>query len=151
MEYIKKKDKNKNCVLCCRGHKKKNPSKALILTQGKLSYVIMNKYPYISGHLMIVPNRHVAHLEKLSTAEGADLFSYLQKTIKIVKKVMKPHGINIGINLGRSSGAGISQHLHYHLVPRWNGDTNFMPVVSDTRVISDSLKNTYTFLAPHFK
>lgn len=150
VEYIRNKDKNKKCVLCFNGVKKKNPEKSFVLVQTPLSYVILNKYPYISGHLMVVPTRHVAMLESLSPEEGIDIFAAIQKTIKILKKTMKPHGINIGLNLGRSSGAGITRHLHYHVVPRWHGDTNFMPVIGQNRVISESLENTFRLLSPHF-
>ena len=150
MVYIKNKDKNKVCVLCLRS-RTKHPDGELVLAQSKYSFVILNKYPYISGHLMVVPKRHTAKLEDLSAPEGADLFCLLQKTVKRLKKSFKPHGLNLGLNLGRSAGAGLTGHLHFHVVPRWNGDTNFMPIIGETKVISEDLKKTATKLAPYFK
>lgn len=150
MEYIKNKDKNRKCVLC-QYSKIRALSPSLILARNLLSYVVLNKYPYISGHLMVVPCRHVAKLEELSRAEGLDIFLTIQKTIRVLNKTVKPQGINIGINLGQAAGAGITEHLHYHIVPRWGGDTNFMSVIGQTRVISEDLKKTYSLLAPHFK
>lgn len=150
MEYIKKAGQKRGCIFCSQP-KIRNRKRVLILAQGPLCYVIMNKYPYISGHLMVVPNRHVDQLEFLSVEEGLDVFIAVQKTIEILKKTMKPHGLNIGVNLGRSAGAGIVHHLHYHVVPRWNGDTNFMPVIGGSKIISESLKETYEKLSPHFQ
>ena len=150
MEYIKKAGQKRGCIFCSQP-KIRNRKRTLILAQWPLCYVIMNKYPYISGHLMVVPNRHVAQLENLSEKEGTDIFLLIQKTIKILKKALKPQGINVGLNLGKSAGAGITKHLHYHIVPRWQGDTNFMPVIGQSRVISDSLANTYTLLVPYYK
>ena len=151
VEYIRQKNKNKNCVFCFKNHGKHEGQKSLVLLDGKHAYIIMNKYPYISGHLMVVPKRHVSKLENLTKEEGLAIFEMTQKAVRVLKKAMKPHGLNVGLNLGRSAGSGITSHLHHHVVPRWNGDTNFMPVIGDVRVISNSLKNTYKFLAPHFK
>jgi len=151
MAYIKKKNKEKRCIFCRGRQKTAYPKKTYILAHSKLSYVILNKYPYISGHLMVVPKRHVSQLENLSEKEGTDIFLLVQKTIRILKKALKPQGVNVGLNLGKSAGAGITRHLHYHIVPRWQGDTNFMPVVGQSRVISDSLANTYRRLAPYYK
>lgn len=150
MEYIKKAGQKKGCIFCSQP-KIRNPKKALILAQGPLCFIMMNKYPYISGHLMVVLNRHVDELESLSAEEGLDMFVATQKAIEVLKKAMKPQGLNIGANLGRSAGAGIIDHLHYHIVPRWNGDTNFMPVVAGSKVISESLNKTYDKLAPYFR
>jgi ATP adenylyltransferase len=150
-EYIKKKDKEKVCVFCVKKVKKKQWSNYLILDQSTHSFVIMNKFPYSSGHLMVIPLRHTAKFENLSSAEGADIFLLLQKSIKVLKKTLKPQGYNVGLNLERAGGAGITKHLHYHVVPRWVGDTNFMPVIGDHRVIPQSLQRIYKHLAPHFK
>ncbi|MEK7790044.1 MAG: HIT domain-containing protein [Deltaproteobacteria bacterium] len=150
MEYIKKAGQKRGCIFCSQP-KIRNRKRTLILAQWPLCYVIMNKYPYISGHLMVVPNRHVDQLEFLSVEEGVDVFIAVQKTIEILKKTMNPQGLNIGVNLGRSAGAGIVHHLHYHVVPRWNGDTNFMPVIGGSKIISESLRETYEKLFPHFQ
>lgn len=99
---------------------------------------------------MVVPNRHIAKLEYLTSDEGLDIFLTIQKTIRVLKEAMKPDGINMGLNLGKAAGAGLTKHLHYHLVPRWNGDTNFMPVIGESKVISESLKDSYKRLAPLF-
>ena len=150
MIYIKQNRTGlKKCVFCCK-LQKNSLKKLLVLSISDFSYVIMNKYPYISGHLMVVPKRHVADFEELRKEEGVDLFFGVQKTIRILKKVLKPQGINVGLNLGRTAGAGIDQHLHYHVVPRWHGDTNFMPVISHSKVISESLDRTYQLLVPYF-
>lgn len=150
MTYIKKKNKDKVCIFCAGGKRKGSLSKRLVLKQTKHAYVILNKYPYISGHLMVVPKRHVANLENLTAAEGQEIFELTQQAIRVAKKVIKPHGLNIGVNLGRSAGAGITKHIHYHIVPRWNGDTNFMPVIGKTRVLPEGLDKTYKILSPHF-
>lgn len=150
MEYIKNKDKERSCVLC-KYAKYPGPKRPFVLSHEKSVMVILNKYPYISGHLMIVPKRHVAQFEDLTPKEGEDLFFAIQKTIKILKRIMKPQGINMGLNLGRSAGAGITRHLHSHLVPRWHGDTNFMPVVGAAKVISESLEETFDRFSPSFQ
>lgn len=148
MEYIEGK-REKGCIFCTYP-KKKNQAKALILAQTSLSFVILNKYPYNNGHLMIVPKRHLSKFEDLNSEEGLDVFLVLQKTVEILNGVLKPEGLNIGMNIGRAAGAGIDKHLHYHVVPRWKGDANFMPVVAHMKVISESLDKTYRKLYPYF-
>ena len=108
---------------------------------------MLNLYPYNNGHLMLVPNRHVPSLEKLKNEERLDLLQLLDRSLAILRKALHPHGFNIGINLGRVGGAGVPGHVHMHVVPRWKGDTNFMPVTAGTKVISDSLKGTYQSLS----
>ncbi|MFH0900223.1 MAG: HIT domain-containing protein [Pseudomonadota bacterium] len=122
----------------------------LILWAGRHSFVIMNRYPYSNGHLLVVPRRHVADPEHLPGDEYQACTEVLRRTTTILRKVLAAHGMNIGMNLGRVAGAGIESHCHWHLVPRWNGDTNFMAVVGDTRVISEHLEATYERLLPHF-
>ena len=152
MEYIKNKDKNRGgCVLCLKRLARGHSEQELVLYRSGLCYVVLNKYPYIGGHAMVVPNRHIAKLENLTSDEGLDIFLTIQKTIKVLKKAMKPDGINMGLNLGKAAGAGLTKHLHYHLVPRWNGDTNFMPVIGESKVISETLKASHNRLAPLFK
>ena len=141
--------KEKGCVFCKR-LKEKDSAKNLIVYRGKKAFVILNKYPYNAGHAMIVPTRHVAHIEKLKQDEAAEFFQLIQKTSGIIKKVLKPGSMNLGMNLGRASGAGVPGHLHMHVVPRWNGDTNFMPIVGETKVISIPLGPVYKALRKEF-
>jgi len=113
--------------------------------------VLMNKFPYINGHLLVSPLRHIATLTELDRNEMADLLVLVEKSIGILKLVMKPDGFNVGLNLGKVAGAGIEEHLHFHIVPRWFGDTNALAVFADVRVIPEHLKATYNNLKPHFK
>ena len=135
--YILKKP-GKSCFIC-RIEKSAQDQKNFILKRTRHSFTILNIFPYNNGHLMVIPKRHVSGLEQLKRAELLDLFQLVNEMTKRLQKVMKPHGINLGINLGRAAGAGVPGHVHVHVVPRWNGDTNFMPVVSGTKVISESL------------
>ena len=142
-------EKEKGCIFCKR-LKRKDSVKNLIIYRGKKSFVILNKYPYNPGHAMVVPKRHVAHIEKLTAVEAAEFFELTRLTVKLMKKALKPHSLNIGMNLGRSSGAGIPEHLHMHIVPRWNGDTNFMPVIGETKVVSVPLEPIYDAIKKEF-
>jgi ATP adenylyltransferase len=110
-----------------------------VVTRGRLAYSILNRFPYNNGHLLIAPYRHVGRLELLTQQEWLELLELTRDAMARLKKVLAPDGYNLGINLGRTAGAGIPRHLHLHLVPRWNGDANFMPVVANTKVISQSL------------
>lgn len=114
----------------------------LVVARRTHCFVIMNRYPYNAGHLMVVPNREVAELAALTAEERFDLMNTLCEAEAVLKRVFKPDGMNIGMNLGREAGAGVPNHLHIHLVPRWNGDTNFMPVLADVKVVSESLAET---------
>jgi ATP adenylyltransferase len=143
------KEKEKGCIFCRRLKEKDSP-KNLIVYRGKKAFVILNKFPYNAGHAMVVPVRHVGQVENLRSDEAAEFFSLIQKTIVISKKVLKPHSMNLGMNLGKSSGAGVPGHLHMHIVPRWNGDTNFMPVTGDTKVISIPLGPIYKAFRKEF-
>ena len=122
-----------------------------MLARGDLAYVVLNKFPYNPGHLLVVPNRHEGDLEALSDEENAELQSLLQRSIRALRAESDPHGFNVGMNLGRIAGAGIPGHLHWHIVPRWSGDTNYMPVVGETRVLPELLTDTYRRLAPRFE
>jgi ATP adenylyltransferase len=113
-----------------------------IVWRGKHCFVIMNLYPYNSGHLMIVPYRQTPRFEDLTEPELKEIMHTAQRSMKALQKVMKPQGYNFGANFGRASGAGIEDHIHFHIVPRWNGDTNFMPVLADTKVVSEELQTT---------
>ena len=123
----------------------------LILVRGRASFVILNLYPYNSGHLMIVPNRHVPTLHASTPDELAELMQFTRLAEMALADAYKPQGINIGINLGRPAGAGVLDHLHVHVVPRWNGDTNFMTVTGETRVLPESLSATRDRLKPIFE
>ena len=113
-----------------------------ILARGELCFVVMNRYPYTNGHLMVVPNRHVGDFDQLTEGESLEIFRFTQKMIKALRS-FNPDGFNIGVNMGLIAGAGVPGHVHVHVVPRWGGDTNFMPVFSDARVISESLDVTF--------
>lgn len=141
MEYIKKADQ-KGCFLC-KALKEKKDKKNLIITRTKKAFVIMNRYPYNSGHLMIAPIPHTGNMEDLSKDEIIEMFGLLIRMKQLLTKILNPEGFNIGINLGRIAGAGLISHVHIHLVPRWAGDTNFMPVLGKTKVISQSLDKLY--------
>ena len=125
-------------------------SEPLVVYAGPRAFVILNKYPYNNGHLMIVPQRHVARLADLDAAEAQDLMRLTQAAERVLTQVYAPHGFNMGVNLGKPAGAGIEDHLHVHIVPRWNGDTNFMSVVGETRVLPEELPATATRLRAAF-
>jgi ATP adenylyltransferase len=134
--------KSKGCIFC-KVLKEKNDKKNFIVYRSKHSFAILNAFPYNNGHIMVVANRHVASLGKLTEKEILDINKVLLTMITKLEKILKPAGFNVGINLGKVSGAGIDKHLHVHLVPRWIGDTNFMPVLSNTKIISQSLTELY--------
>jgi ATP adenylyltransferase len=146
IEYILEK-KDDGCIFCDALSKNDD----LTLFKGKLSMVVMNKFPYINGHLLVAPVRHLSALDGLKKNEKADLLDLTEKSIGILKQVMKPDGFNVGLNLGKVAGAGIEEHLHFHIVPRWFGDTNALSVFADLRVIPEHLRATYNNLKPHFK
>ncbi len=150
-QYVTKHIKeNKACVFC-RILKEKKDKTNFVVMRTKLSSVILNLYPYNNGHLLIVPNRHVNDISKLKREEREDLFDALDVAKKLLDDVLKPNGYNIGINLGRAAGAGFPGHLHVHVVPRWKGDVNFMPVTASTKVISQSLKSVHKLLTDAYK
>ena len=122
----------------------------LIVARGRVSFVILNLYPYNNGHLMVVPNRHVPNLASLTAEEQSELMRLTRHAEIALNEAYSPHGLNVGINLGRPAGAGIADHLHVHLVPRWNGDTNFMTVVGNVRVVPEALDATKAKLQPIF-
>ncbi len=139
-------DKEGECIFCKALSEKNN----LILYKGKVTMVIMNKFPYINGHLLVAPKRHLSALEQLKKGEKGDLLETVERSIGIVKKVMNPDGFNVGLNLGKVAGAGVEEHLHFHIVPRWFGDTNALTVFADVRVIPEHLLTTYNNLKPYF-
>ena len=122
----------------------------LILHESAHAMIIMNKYPYAPGHLMVIPKRHLRDLRELSPEELLDLFEQVRSAITALEKALKPQGFNIGANLGKVAGAGEENHLHFHIVARWNGDANFMPVIGKTNILSEYLEDTYDRLLPYF-
>jgi ATP adenylyltransferase len=139
--------KEKGCVFC----NALSASDELTLYKGKSTLVVMNKFPYINGHLLVAPVRHLATLSELNQAEMGVLLATVEQSVAVLKKVMHPEGFNIGLNLGRVAGAGIEEHLHFHIVPRWSGDTNALAVFADVRVIPQHLQETFALLKPHFQ
>jgi ATP adenylyltransferase len=136
IKYVAAK-KKKGCIFCAALKTKRSSG---IIFRNKHSFCILNIFPYNNGHLMVVPSRHIAGMDKLSAGEVLDLFKSVNSAQKILDKALKPDGYNLGINISRHAGAGITGHLHIHIVPRWQGDTNFMPVVHNTKIISQSLE-----------
>ena len=122
-----------------------------IVYRSSKSYIMLNKYPYNTGHLMVVPYKHVDTLLKLDDDELLDLFKTLNKALEILEKAFRPDGFNIGVNIGRDAGAGIEEHVHIHVVPRWRGDTNFMPIVGGVKVLPQLLEETYELLLKNLK
>lgn len=149
-EYIDRIEDEKGCLFCTAPGEE-DEKKALVLFKGSLSMVMLNKYPYNSGHLLVAPARHVARLEELTPEESIDIFRLLRHSTATLQKNLKPQGFNVGMNLGRVAGAGIDAHLHAHVLPRWSGDTNFMPVLTDVKVVSQHLEETYDRLRPLFE
>jgi len=149
MQYIVG-PKSNGCILCEKA-KGDEDTKNMILARGPLTYVLMNIYPYNSGHLMIAPYRHLKSLEKLSPDETAEMIAWASKSERILREAFHAEGFNIGVNVGKVAGAGIDDHLHMHVVPRWNGDTNFMPVLGETKVIPEYLEETYAKLLPYYQ
>jgi ATP adenylyltransferase len=146
---VTKSDPDPGCVFCIA--KTIAGGQQLIVHEGQLAYVILNKFPYNAGHLMVVPHRHVAQLALLERDELTEMALLTQLSERALQAAFTPQGINVGMNLGRPAGAGIVDHLHIHLVPRWNGDTNFMTVVGEVRVLPEELPATATRLRPIFE
>ena len=138
-------DAGEDCPFCAIAGR--SDEDGLIVARGELVYAVLNLYPYNSGHLMVVPYRHLADYTELSDAEVAEVAAFTQRAMRTVRAVMGPHGFNIGMNQGSVAGAGIAGHLHQHVVPRWGGDTNFMPVVARTRVLPQLLSDARAALA----
>ena len=141
-------EKKRGCFFC-RNLKEKRQRKNLILHQGQYVFVMMNKFPYNNGHLMIVPKRHHLNLEDLNGDELKEFFELLKTSTQVLKAALRPNGFNIGMNIGKAGGAG-EDHIHLHIVPRWEGDTNFMPAIGETRVVPEYLERTYQKLHEAF-
>ncbi len=147
IEYIVG-EKEKGCIFC--NAIRKDELEALVLYKSDLSIVIMNRYPYTNGHIMVAPKRHVGNIEKLFKDEELDIFELIKVSISALKESLYPEGFNIGVNLGKVAGAGVEEHIHFHIVPRWNGDTNFMPVLADIKVMPEYILETYKKIKPKF-
>jgi ATP adenylyltransferase len=145
IEYIKS-EKEDGCVFC-QALSDKND---LTLYKGKSTMVVMNKYPYINGHLLVSPIKHISTLDQLDQNQMGVLLLTVEKSVQVLKNVMCPDGFNVGLNLGKVAGAGIEEHLHFHIVPRWFGDTNALTVFADIRVIPEHLEETFNNLKPYF-
>lgn len=150
IKYILEADKADGCIFCDKPKEDKD-EKNLILYRGRKCFVMMNKFPYNNGHLMIAPYRHTADLAGLSPEEREELMALAGMSVEVLERTLSAQGFNIGMNLGRVAGAGIDQHLHLHVVPRWSGDTNFMPILGDVKVISEALEETYRKLRSGFE
>jgi ATP adenylyltransferase len=150
MAYINDDAKDTGCIFCTL-YRQDDQRAALVLAQTSHSVVMMNKYPYNNGHLLLAPKRHENNPDKLPSEEFIDLNEALRRSIEIVRSAFHPGGINLGMNLGKCAGAGIEDHLHWHIVPRWEGDANFMPVIAETRVMPQHLLDSYDRLQPFFR
>ncbi len=140
MSYIES-HKQDGCVFCQALEQEDGPEN-LIVTRGKTSFVILNRYPYTSGHIMVLPYVHVPTLDELKAASRTEMIELVSKGTQVLQSIYKPEGFNVGINIGEAAGAGIEEHIH--IVPRWIGDTNFMSAVGETRILPEDLKNTYS-------
>jgi ATP adenylyltransferase len=142
--YEDNRQKNESAGHCifCAYPKENNDEENLIVHRGRFSFVILNRFPYASGHLMIVPYRHTSIFQSLTDDESRELFFYAQKCVPLLERIYGANGFNLGMNIGHAAGAGIDTHLHLHIVPRWNGDTNFMSVTGETRVLPEALSVT---------
>jgi len=145
IEYIRS-EKPQECIFCQKIREDRDPEN-YVLFRGKANFVMLNLYPYNPGHLMVAPYRHLCDLQDLTEEEMLEHFDLVRKSTRALREEYKPQGFNVGLNLGRVAGAGIEDHVHTHIIPRWNGDTNFVTVVSDIRVVPHALDATYAELA----
>ncbi|MBI5509175.1 MAG: HIT domain-containing protein [Deltaproteobacteria bacterium] len=152
MEYIKDsvREPPQTCVFCALASPGDDRER-LVLYRGRKTFVLMNKYPYNNGHLLVLPLTHAGRLDALDPETFTELHQTLLVAVTVLQKILEPHAMNVGMNLGPAAGAGIPDHLHYHVVPRWSGDTNFMPVLSETKIISQHIRDTYDQLEPGFR
>jgi ATP adenylyltransferase len=142
MDYVECPKSNSDDPFDC-GEDSSGDVKRLILFRSKFSFAIMNKYPYNPGHLLVLPKRAISDIDELQESEGIDFFAAISRAEFVLKKALSPDGFNVGMNIGSAAGAGIPKHLHCHVVPRWNGDTNFMPVVANTKVLAQSQRTMF--------
>lgn len=151
IESFKDKSAKGGCFLCEAASKNEEDADNLLIIKNPLTFTILNLYPYNNGHLMIVPYKHTGDLTSLSMEENLEIMDQLNFSLKALEEILKPEGFNIGVNIGKSSGAGVEDHIHFHVVPRWNGDTNFMPVLGEVKVISQDLLTTKKNLQTAYK
>ena len=151
MKFIvdSKTNKDTGCILCGL-LTQKDSEENLILSRNADSFIVINKFPYNTAHLMVVPNVHESDFTKLSASVLASMSAHMQKIISVLNQVYQPVGFNMGMNLGKAAGAGIPDHVHYHIVPRWIGDNNFMPIIGETKVLPETPEQSYKRLKPHF-
>jgi ATP adenylyltransferase len=151
LAYVKdaSKDVEQECIFCVKPAADADED-SLIVHRGELCFVILNRFPYTNGHLMVAPYEHIAALPDLDAEPLAELMSLTQRAMRVLEDEYAPHGYNVGFNQGRVAGAGVEHHIHVHVVPRWGGDTNFMPVLADTRVMPQSLEDSYAALRGAF-
>jgi ATP adenylyltransferase len=150
MEFIKA-PRTSRCFFCeAAAADGSHDAELLVLARGGLALAILNRYPYNNGHLMIAPNAHLASLEDLPTATANEVMALTQRALRVLRQVLSPQGFNLGINAGKTAGAGVADHVHQHVVPRWDGDTNFMPLIADTKVLNESLAVSYQQLRAGF-
>lgn len=150
MKYVRKLIKPDGCVFC-RAAKEEMSFETLCVYKTKHSMVVINKFPYNTGHMLILPRRHCGDLLKLTEEEFSDLNNTIRKAMAALNDIYQPGGINVGLNHGAAAGAGIPEHLHYHMIPRWAGDLNFFPLIAETKVLVESLEQTYGRLLEYFK
>lgn len=152
MEFIRGDDgpSDDRCIFCTLPHEPERLRENLVLARGRHSFVILNKYPYNNGHLMVIPYRHLDDFTALTDEEQTEIQRFTAASIAALRGAYSPDGFNLGMNLGRAGGAGIADHLHQHIVPRWQGDTNFMPVIGQTKSMPEHLANTFDQLRAHF-
>lgn len=143
MNYIQGNKTENGCILCHEAAQQDSP-RNLIVYRGEENFIILNRFPYTSGHLMIVPYKHCSSLDELKSETRCEMMGLTNKALAVLRLVYHPQGFNIGMNIGEAGGAGITEHIHLHIVPRWNGDTNFMSSLADTRVLPESLEDTYS-------
>jgi ATP adenylyltransferase len=149
-EYIRKAAEDTSCVFCRIGNETCDTAN-LVLFRGAHSFVLLNLYPYTSGHLLVVANRHIAFLSDAVPEELNEIMQLSRQCEHALRRIYRPHGYNMGFNLGRAAGAGVDHHLHMHVLPRWTGDSNFVSVIGETRVLPEELPDTYKKLLPYFK
>lgn len=150
MQYIQGIDKKEHECVFCTKPSEKNDRGNLILHRGERAFVLMNLFPYNNGHLMVIPFQHTADILSIDKETSSEIWDLLTLSKRVLSAAFHPDGFNIGLNIGRAAGAGIDQHIHLHIVPRWNGDTNFMPALGETKVISQALQDTFEILLHHF-
>lgn len=150
MDYIMSHNRAADCVFCS-AVQQPDGLENLIVARGLRAFIILNRYPYTSGHVMVVPYAHIASLDLLSVEDRSEIIEMANRAVTVLREVYHPQGFNLGINMGEAAGAGIADHIHLHVVPRWAGDTNFMSTVSETRVLPESLEDTYQRILAQWK